>query len=48
MTGLTACISDFSLCSFVADSANLINMYTSHCSHPAPCAVIIINNITSL
>ena len=46
--GLIDGFSDFHLCSFVADSANLINMCTSHYSHPIPYAIIIINNITTL
>ena len=36
MTGLTACFSEFNLCSFVADSANLIDMCISHYSCPVP------------
>lgn len=45
--GLIDRFSDFNLCSFVADSSNLINMCTSHYSHPIPYAIIIIN-ITTL
>lgn len=42
---LIDCYSDFSLSSFVAHSANLINICIRHCSHSVP--PTIINHITT-